>query len=430
MKHGRPLEIPARLVRTAGTCVGVIGLAATTGCINDLLNVETPTSVLADSLTGPASVPLLVAGAVADFECALGAHIYVTGLLTDELMDTQLQGAESFNYDRRTVSPAGKEYATQPCDFFGGIYQPISTARWSADNALKQLDAYSDAEITGRTALIAKAAAYSAYSLVLLGEAFCTAAIDAGPELTSAQVLALAETKFTRAIDAATTAGTTDIRNMALVGRARARRDLKKTAEAVQDAQSVPAGFVKNATYSAAASRAFNRVYQMNVRDLRVSIDAPFRGVTYQGTPDPRVPVVNSGVQSGDGGQYTVWITTKYKSLSDPIPIARWAEVQLIIAEALGGQTAVNIINALHAAAGLPSFSSSDPVEIANQVLEERRRELFLEGQHLFDTILYNLPLIPPPGTSYGFKGGSYGSTRCMPLPDAERDNNPTLSGR
>jgi len=427
MNHG-PADVPAPFIRAA-FCLGLMGIGATVTSCDNLLEVEAPTSVLADSLAGPASVPLLVSGAVNDFACALGAHIYVTGLVTDELLDTQLQGAESFNYDRRTVSPAGNEYATQPCDFYGGIYQPVSTARWAADNALRLLDGFSDAEVPNRTELIATAAAYSGYSHILLGEAFCTAAIDAGPELTSAEVLALAEAKFTRAIDAATTAGRTDLLNMALIGRARARLDLGRGAEAAADAQLVPAGFVKNATYSGASNRSMNRVYQMNVRDFRVSIDEPFRDLTFQGVPDPRVPVVNTGQPAPDGINTTVWITTKYASLDTPIPVARWAEGQLIIAEVMGGQTAVDIINALHAAVGLPPFSSTDPTEIANQVLEERKRELFLEGQHLFDTIRFDLPLIPPPGTPYGLKGGSYGDTRCLPLPNAERDNNPTLAG-
>jgi hypothetical protein len=277
--------------------------------------------------------------------------------------------------------------------------------------------------------LVATAAAYSGYSHVLLGEAFCTAAIDAGPELTSAEVLALAEAKFTRAIDAATAVGRTDLLNMALVGRARVRLDLGRGAEAASDAQLVPAGFEKDAASSAASLRSMNRVYQMNVRDFRVSIDEPYRDLTYQGVPDPRVPVVNTGEAAPDGINTTVWITTKYPSLDAPTPIARWAEAQLIIAEVMGGQPAVDIINTLHAAAGLPPFSSSDPTEIANQVLEERKRELFLEGQHLFDTIRFNLPLVPPPGTPYGLKGGSYGDTRCLPLPNAERDNNPNLAG-
>ena len=52
-----------------------------------------------------------------------------------------------------------------------------------------------------------------------------------------------------------------------------------------------------------------------------------------------------------------------------------------MIAEIAGGQTAVDIINALRAPYPvLPQFSSSDESEIRSEVLRERRQELFLEG--------------------------------------------------
>jgi hypothetical protein len=63
-------------------------------------------------------------------------------------------------------------------------------------------------------------------------------------------------------------------------------------------------------------------------------------------------------------------------------------------------------------------------------VIDERRRELFLQSQRFYDINRFNLPLVPAPGTSYGYKGGLYGDMRCFPLPDVERLNNPTLSGK
>ena len=125
-----------------------------------------------------------------------------------------------------------------------------------------------------------------------------------------------------------------------------------------------------------------------------------------------------------------VWATTKYTSLVDPIPIARWEEAQLIIAEVAGGATALAIIDALHAQAGLPSFSSTNPTatQITDHImLEERRRELFLESHHLYDMRRFDLPFLPPAGTPYPDKGGFYGTATCFPLPDVERDNNPNL---
>ena len=118
----------------------------------------------------------------------------------------------------------------------------MSIARYSADNALRLLDTWSDADVPGRTALIARAAAYSGYAHILLGEGFCSAAVDLGPELSPAQVFALAEEKFTRALDAATAAGNDSLRNLALVGRARARLNLGKRTEAAVTRRSCRTG--------------------------------------------------------------------------------------------------------------------------------------------------------------------------------------------
>lgn len=141
------------------------------------------------------------------------------------------------------------------------------------------------------------------------------------------------------------------------------------------------------------------------------------------------MPVTNAN-RLGSDNTTALWTQSKYTSRDAPIPLASWQEAQLIIAEVSGGQTAVDIINTLHAARGLPDFAGGDSATIMNQVIDERRRELFLQSQRFYDINRFNLPLVPAPGTSYGYKGGFYGDMRCFPLPDVERDNNPTLSGK
>ncbi len=47
----------------------------------------------------------------------------------------------------------------------------------------------------------------------------------------------------------------------------------------------------------------------------------------------------------------------------------------------------MNIINNLRVAAGLPGdFQSSDPATIQAQVIQERSRELYLQGEHAYDS--------------------------------------------
>jgi hypothetical protein len=112
------------------------------------------------------------------------------------------------------------------------------------------------------------------------------------------------------------------------------------------------------------------------------------------------------------------------------MPVARYAEARLIIAEVMGGQTAVDIVNALRAPHGLPSYTGPiDAASIRGLIIEERRRELFVEGFRLHDIHRFELPLLPAPGTDFPAKGGTYGNTTCLPLPDVERYNNPNIGG-
>src|SRR5207247_9207223 len=95
------------------------------------------------------------------------------------------------------------------------------------------------------------------------------------------------------------------------------------------------------------------------------------------------------------------WVQLKYQSIGAPIPMATGAEAQLIVAEIVGGQTAVDIINALHAAAGLPQFRSTNPDSIKQQIIRERHAVFFLDGHHLGDLSRFKLPLFAASGTRY-----------------------------
>jgi starch-binding outer membrane protein, SusD/RagB family len=402
------------------------------GC-SDLtsLDQESPSRIPEDDLLQPGNAALLVLSAVGDFECALARYIVAAGLVGDELANANLAN-RLWDYDRRTILPINTVYSNNTCDDPSNdptVYTVLSTARFGADNALRLLDGWSDEEVPDRTALIATAAAYAGYSLVLLGESMCSAALDVGPELTPAQVLTEAEARFTRAIDAATAVGADTILNLALLGRARARLGLGNKSAAAADAGLIPEDFVVEATYSNAKPRRENLIFSFTSLNLLGTVDEPFRDVTFEGVPDPRVSVVDAGMPGAD--QVTpMFLPTKYSGFDSPVPVARWEEAQLIVAEAavaagdLGG--AVGIINTLHANVGLPPYGGGTPDEVTAQIIEERRREFFLEGQRLGDIIRYGLPLFPATGTEFTH-GGLFGSQVCFPLPAVERNNNPNI---
>ena len=422
MTHHRSRSSARRIAR-----LGVVALAASLGsgvltACSTLLEADAPSRILEETLLTPANAPVIVAGAVADFECALGNFILTGGTQADEFSDSQANAA-TWDIDRRTSIPASALYSTSGCSSFG-VYGPISTARFQGDQALRLLDGWTDEEVPGRVQLIARSAAFSGYSHILLGEMFCSAAVDLGPELQPAEVFALAEQRFTRAID--TPGVPADILNMALVGRARARINQNKRTEAAADAARVPDNFVFNARTTAAANRAENRIFRFNNTSGVITVDSSFRNLTVGGVPDPRVPVADAG-RGGSLPTVRLYVQNKYKSLTDPIPIATWREARLIQAEVAGGQTAVGIINALRARHGLPAFASTVDADIQAQVQEERRRELFVEGHRLYDTIRFDVPLYPAVGAVFPNGGGTYGANKCLPLPDVERLNNPSL---
>jgi hypothetical protein len=417
--------IPARF-RTTG--LALIGLALA-GCTS-LIDVDAPSRVRADELATPANAALLVNSAGADFECALAHYIVATGLVGNELeIGTTLIVMKE--YDKRDFNPTASSYTSQVCsgavEGNVGLYKPVSTARFQADYTTGLLEGWTDAEVANRQRLIATAAAYSGSSLVLLGESMCSAAIDVGPELTPAQIFTEAESRFTKALAAATTAGDADLRNWALVGRARARARKNDLTGASADASQVPIAFVKNATYSTESPRRENLVWVHGQRSRTYTVDPSYRGLAFNGVADPRVTVTQVSGTASDGVT-PLWIAAKYTSASTPIAFATGVEARLLVAEAAGGQTAVGIINELHQRAGLPQFSSTDPVAIRNQVIEERKRELFLTGHHLGDVRQFGLALTPAPGVPFKDGGGTYRDQKCFALPDVERLNNPNLN--
>jgi hypothetical protein len=408
-------------------------LAGLTAC-DSLLQVDAPSQVPAENALRPENATLLMNSAIGAFECAFGGTIVQASLLGDELANASF-GNTFWQIDRRDMTPASP-IGTGGCagvgGGVGGGYGALSAARWLADELLRQLDGWTEAQVPNRAKLIARTAAYSGYNYVILGETMCTGAVDIGPELTKAQLFALAEAKFSQAITGAQ-GGDADVLNMALVGRARTRLDLGNAAGAAADAQLVPVGFVINATYSGADPRRENPVFDFVNRDGGFTVGPVYRDFRFAGVPDPRVPVVD-GQRNGQDNLTRLWIQNKFPNNGAPIAIAKWEEAQLILAEtrlaASNLQGAVDIINLLHSRTtpALPQFASTNAADIKAQILYERRAELFLESQHLYDNIRFNTPLIPAPGTPFPIGGGVYGTQRCFFLPDLERNTNPNLS--
>jgi hypothetical protein len=203
----------------------------------------------------------------------------------------------------------------------------------------------------------------------------------------------------------------------------------------------VPKGFVFNASSdnSDGGGRRGNRIYVATQQTGNYTVEPVSLNLTTEtGEPDPRAAVIVTTTRAADS-RSAISVPKKYSSGTAvannaignaiPIPIARYEEAQLILAEAQGGASAVSIINAMRATVGLkPYAGATDAASIKTLVIDERRRALFVEGFRNYDLQRFVLPLNPATGSTYPRVGGTYGTTTCLPLPDVERVNNPSIT--
>ena len=402
-----------------------LSLAAGVAC-NGLLDVTNPGVVKSSDLSAAALAPTLDAAALGTFECAFAQYVATAGVLSGEY-----EVSNSF-VDANTWGWRGVETKTYPgtCPASRattslGFYTPLQSARFQAEDAAKRITAFTDADVPNRAKMLAELTAYAGYSDLLLGEGMCQMTLDNGPLITRDSTFRIAVGKFTAALALASTASYPAITNMSLVGRARAELNLGLLPAAMADASAVPAGFVRVAEYSETTVARENRIYNLTVRNDYLSVGPNYRSLTVGGVADPRVPVLNTG-RFGNDAVTPQWQQRKYiGSGAASIPLASWAEAQLIYAEAAGGQQAKDAINRVRAASGVAPLNGSEGSDIESIVLEERRRQLFSEGQRLGDMLRKNIPF--PAGVNH--KGQTYGPTTCAPLPDIETQNNPNLRG-
>lgn len=414
---------------TLAVFAAAVTVAITACDTGRLLDVQAPNSVPATVFEDPANASLMVQSAIGDFECAYGSFVTAEGIATDELQDATITAA-NWQLDRRDDGFTSGTYGTGACTNNEGIYTPLSTARWEADRAVERLAKWTDAQVVGRQNLLAQADLYAGFSYALMGMAMCQAAFDEGAPVDQKGMFTLAESRFTDAIAAATAANNANVKNAALLGRARVRLFLHNNAGAIADAQQIPANFAFNVTNDAANTRRYNKVYNAIVTGGVMTVEPVSRQLkTENGEIDPRSATTTLTTRASDGVSVIV-TPTKYNAATQDAgraasqPLARYAEAQLILAEAQGGAAAVTIINAMRAAVNLkPYTGGTDAASIKTLIIGERQRVLFVEGFRAFDVERFSIELAPASGSTYRF-GGVYGSTVCLPLPDVERAAN------
>ena len=421
-----------QLMRAASAAV--IALAVI-GCnrLDDLLSVHPTKSVPVDVAETPENAQLLIDGAKSDFDCAFGAYVVMGGLIGEELDETR-QASERRPYDLRQMTSKDLLYATQACGSLG-VYTPLQVARSSAERTLLLLRSWPDAEVPNRRLSMATMSIYAGYSTLLLAEGFCSTVISSldekknvvwGGEITRDSAFRVAESRFTDALTMLPS-GNTTFEDLAHVGRARARLGHNDLQGARSDASLVTSNFLYQVTASTASPRRQNRVWaQSNGGSPLTSV-----GALYRAMGDPRV--LFAGAKDTSAWGTPIFIQMKYPQGGLPFRLASASEAKLIIAEAdiaaatlSSLQNAQTIVNSFRARGNQPALTTLDADTLRAALIDQRRRELFLESQHLGDLIRFNIAPTPAAGTRHP-NGASYGSQLCLPLPDVERQNNPVL---
>ena len=423
-------------LKTSVLAVGMV--AAVAACsLDDLLSVEDPDVATPGSLTGPEALPVLLAGALGDFQLAFSGDnagvteglINLGGLLADEFAI-----AESFPtrvpIDRRDIDNVNVTLNT--------VYSYAHRARAAAE-----LSATQHQEFAPNTSGHALSLAIAGYSYILLGENFCSGVpvstltnaggTEYGPPLTTEELLTEAIERFDAAI-AASEADSPE-QYLAMVGKARALLNLDRPADAAAVAANVPDDFVFEIQSSDNTARQENGVFAyVNLQERWTVANAEGgRGLPYRTAADPRVESEldpDNGV--GFDGVTPMFLQLKYPDRDADVVLASGTEARLIEAEAqleAGNTTAwLGTLNALRAAAGLGALT--DPGTAAGRVdlmFRERAFWLWLTGHRLGD--LRRLvrqygraadSVFPTGGYS---QGGTYGDDVSLPIPFEELNN-------
>lgn len=422
---------------TAGLAMMVLVSALGVAGCSDLLEVELPGQVAAEDLNDPRLARTLVVSAQADFECGFREFIRWTGTWTSEIQDLGGGRPQSLLQTRAN----SYNFYADHCEGTEPNYAPLQTPRQAGKFAYELISTFDAADVAGdKNELLATSKLYEAYSIELLSETYCRVTFDNGPLLTQREGLQLAETAFGSVLDHASqvtdATRAAELRNAALVGRARTRLMLGDNAGVIGDASQVPIDFVFYATYSENPSRRENWIYESFNIGTSTSVGVVLRPLQFlDGIPDPRIPIVLTERVSPQAANIRIWEQRKFLSRSASVPIGTGREAKIMIAEADLGQ-AVGIINELRSTPStivplpdgwpdFPVFGGGTDAEVLAQVKEERRRELFLQGTSVGDLLRWGDPF--PSGNDERGRAYTLTST-CMHVPEFEEVGNPNIT--
>jgi hypothetical protein len=343
------MTTPTRRRRAlAAVLAAALAAASAAGCsADDILRVDDPDVVRPENLADSTALPLILAGALSDFQNAYNGgnsaistegQANMVGLFTDEFIQTE-------SFPTRTeveLRGIGRDNTTM-----APIFLDLSRARASAERAARKYQEFGQPNAVGR----AEALSLAGFSYILFAENYCSGVpfstladdltITFGEPRTTAQTLDAALAKFDSALAIASAAGTganaTRAANLARVGRARTLLNLNRPADAAATVASVPTDFRFVIQHSENSLRQNNGVWALSTSQGRwgVSDREGGNGLPFRSAADVRVPNRARLTNGGNGfAAEPMQEQLKYDERTDAIVLADGVEARLIEAEA------------------------------------------------------------------------------------------------
>lgn len=416
------------------------------GC-NDFLAVENPGAIETPALEDPAYISLMVNGAIGAFQPVFDMMAYRTAVFTDELRNHATYFEEPL-IDQRRVEPINGTYV-----FF--MYNPLQRSRFIADTVASRLKVLL-ADSASSDLRLARVQAYAGYSYTLLGEYLCEAPLNLSRAYSSDELLEFAVDRFEESAAVAAAAGTRaaavspatvtsrrqvagadSIRNLALVGAARAALNLGDKARAIQFASQVTPGFEFRSYYAENVDSKEHWIRMSQGPAWASLSNTPFLGLNDPRVPHPEELQPVTGTQafvpnapSGFSG-YNGTLTGAEFERYGYIRMASYLEAQYILAEAQGPTPAnVAFVNSRREIGGQDPLVAPTEDEYMAALRDQRRRDFYLDGHRLGDLRrykrLYGVDEFPS-GSYLGSATITYGDQECLPLSQAEINSNPNL---
>lgn len=313
------------------------------------------------------------------------------------------------------------------------VFRPLSQAIAFGEQVRDLLSGVSDAATNVN---LARAAFASGYGMIILAEMFCEGVIRVSPPIPTNALLDSATVRLQQvvAIGSANPASATEARNLAnaaRVGIARAllqQNTAASRAAAVTEAAAVPAGFSFSLEYiddPTNRGRLGNSVFFWNFSRESLVVGPEWRAIRDAG--DTRISYDNAGRVAQDG-ELQFFRQQKHPNFGSPIRLASKLEADYIAAEASGDPVLqLNLVNARRAVGGQGLFAGT-PAAIFAELMRQRAIDFWLEGKRMGDFRRNPgaVPFILQPGNNYYKPAlGPVGSQTCIPIPLAEKDNNP-----